>query len=123
MPCSRGCCASPAEHFRSVAVAPRAREVGSGHQRDAALAYDLAAYKAMRKQGLKPPRIDGSYDLARRATSEAEITLGQVISDRDARRKKKGARLMENMLEISGSMTGTIPDKGGKKKTPMRARR
>lgn len=124
--CARGCCKGPnaqANHYRSISAQPRAREVGGPRQRDEALAYDLSAYKAMRRQGLKPPKIDGAYDLARRATSEAEITLGQVIGDKDPARRRKGARLMENMLEVSAAMTEPLPAKGrGAKKIPMRAR-
>jgi hypothetical protein len=119
--CARGCCESQAAHYRSLSVAPRMLEVGRPHQRDAALEYDRVAYKALRRQGYQPPKIDGSYDLCRRATSEAEIRLGQVIDEKDARRKRKGTRLMENMLEISDhAMTGKIPEKGGKKKLRMR---
>lgn len=121
--CSRGCCDSQAEHYRSIAVAPKMNEVGRPKQTDAALGYDLAAYRAMRRQGLQPPRIDGSYDLARRATSEAEIRLGQVISDRDPARKRKGTKLMENSLEIADhGMTGRKPDLTGKR-VPMKVRR
>lgn len=84
----------------------------------------MAAYKALRGQGYQPPRLDGCYDLARRATSEAEIRLGQVIAEKDAKRKKKGARLMETMIEIGTTgMTGKIPEKGkGSKRRPMRPR-
>lgn len=83
------------------------------------------AYKALRKQGFKPPRIEGSYDLTRRATSEAEIRLGQVIGENDAALKRKGTKLMEGMLEISDhGMTGQKPEKGGgRKKLAMRAKR
>lgn len=120
MSCARGCCGSQAEHFRSVAVAPRFNEVGRPHQRDTALAYDLAAYKAMRQQGLQPPHVEGSYDLSRRATSEAEIRMGQVISDKDPARKRRGTRLMEATLEISDhAMVPGIPEKGvGNKRMP-----
>lgn len=124
MSCARGCCVTQAEHFRSVAVAPRAREVGSGHQRETALAYDMAAYKAMRRQGLQPPKVIGSYDLARRATSPAEIALGQVIAEKDAKRKKKGTVLMENMLDIAtNGMTGTMPDVDAGTKIPMKRKK
>ena len=121
MSCSRGCCPTQGEHFRSIHAAPKMREVGRPHQLEAALEYDRAAYRAMRRQGLQPPQMRGAYDLSRRATSEAEVRLGQVIDERDTKRKKKGTRLMENMLEISDHcMTGKIPAKGGKKRKAMR---
>lgn len=125
MSCKRGCCASQKEHFRSVAVAPRFNEVGRPEQRDVAMAYDMASYKAMRSQGLQPPHIAGCYDLARRATSEAEIRLGTVISDKDAAVKRKGAKLLENALEISDhGMIPKIPEKGrGAKRVPIKVRK
>ena len=88
MPCSRGCCPNQAEHFRGVQVqrpAAAERRIADG-----ALAADLVAYKALRQQGYQPPKIDGSYDLTRRAVTEAEIRLGQVISDPDPVRHRRG---------------------------------
>lgn len=125
MSCPRGCCETEAEHYRSVSVQPRGRGVGTPHQRDAALSVDMAAYRALRQQGYQPPKIAGSYDLTRRATSEAEIRLGQVIGEKDAGRKKKGTRLMEAMCDISDrGMTGKAPSKGGgKRRLPMSAKR
>ncbi len=92
---------------------------------DFALSADLAAYRALRRQGFQPPRVDGSYDLTRRATTEAEIRLGQVISDGDNARRRRGGRLMEAMVEIgTAGMTGQMPTKGeGKKRLPMREKR
>jgi hypothetical protein len=118
--CPCGECPSYNAHMRSLSVQrPAASE---RRRRDFALGADLAAYKALRRQGFQPPRIDGSYDLARRAVSEAEIRLGQVISDQGTK-KRRGAKLMEAMTEISDhGMTGAIPEKGGKKRMPMRAR-
>lgn len=121
MSCSRGCCTSQAEHYRSVHAAPKMREVGRGHQADTALEYDRAAYRAMKKQGLQPPQLRGAYDLSRRATSEAEIRLGQVIDEKDAVRKRKGTALMEATLEIADhGMSGVIPKRGGKKRKKMK---
>lgn len=123
MACSRGCCASPADHYRSLSVQRPA--ASARRRRDFALGADLVAYRALRRQGFQPPRIDGSYDLTRRATSEAEIRLGQVIDERDRKRKKKGAGLIEAMCEVNDhGMVGRIPEKGGRKKRlPMREKR
>lgn len=125
MPCSRGCCQSQAEHYRSVAVAPKMNEVGRPKQQDTALSYDLIAYKAMRRQGLQPPKIAGCYDLARRASSEAEIRLGQVIAERDPARKRRGTRLMEAALEINDhGMVPGHPEKGrGFKRRPIKVKK
>lgn len=124
MSCSRGCCSSQKMHFRSIHAAPKMREVGRGHQADTALEYDRAAYKAMKRQGLQPPQLRGAYDLARRATSEAEIKLGRVIKEKDPARKRKGTKLMENMLEIASTgMTGKRPDVDAGTKVPMRRKK
>lgn len=121
MSCSRGCCSSQAAHFKSVHAAPKMREVGRPHQLEVALEYDRAAYRAMRRQGLQPPQMRGAYDLSRRAISEAEIRLGQVIDEKDPARKRKGTRLMEATLEIADhGMTGEMPVKGGKKRKKMK---
>jgi hypothetical protein len=123
MTCVRGCCPTQAEHYRSLSVQKPA--AADRRRRDYALGADLVAYKALRRQGFQPPRIDGSYDLTRRATSEAEIRLGQVISDRDPALHRRGARLMEHMVEVSDhGMTGETPAKGGRRKRlPMRGKR
>lgn len=41
---------------------------------------DMPAYKAMRQQGLKVPRIDGAGDLQARANTELEVSYGKPIS-------------------------------------------
>lgn len=121
MSCTRGCCPSNAEHYRSLSVQRIA--AAERRRKDTALSYDMAAYKALRRQGYQPPRLEGSYDLCRRATSEAEIRLGQVISD-DGTKKRKGTGLMEAMTEISDKgMTGEVPEKGrGRKRMNMSPR-
>ena len=71
MSCLRGCCASQAEHFSSVAVATRA--LVAGNLADKKLELDLRSYKAMVDQGLEPKCMTGAYELERTATSAAEI--------------------------------------------------
>lgn len=99
-------------------------ETGRWKQRDAALEYDRAAYRALRRNGLQPPKLPGSYDLARRASSPAEIQLGQVIDEKDAARKRKGTRLMENIIELgTHGMTGKLPDVAAGTKVPMKRKK
>lgn len=119
--CPCGECESYAAHMRSINAAPRMGDVGRWRQRDVALEYDRVAYREMKRQGLQPPQLRGAYDLARRATSEAEIRLGQVVDERDAARKRKGTALMEATLEIADhGMTGKMPTKGGKKRKKIK---
>lgn len=82
MSCSRGCCASPAEHFRSVGMRgfPSDTEL-MARQWD----RDMPAYKRLRRQGLQPPGIDGCRQLEQVASMQQEITLGTAITDPDAR--------------------------------------
>lgn len=40
---------------------------------------DAAAYKAMRADGLQPPRVDGAYVMERSAKNEREISMGRPL--------------------------------------------
>jgi hypothetical protein len=71
MSCTRGCCATQAEHFRSVR--PAIKALVDGNRADQKLARDMKSYKAMIDQGLEPKCMTGAYDLERTATSAAEI--------------------------------------------------
>lgn len=109
MACTRGCCDTQRDHFRSLKLNPKLRGEGSNHHRDFQVSADRDAYKAMRRQGLQPRALTGAYDLQRRAASEAEIRLGTVVKD-DATGQKKGRRYLENMIEIADhGMTGELP--------------
>lgn len=68
--CARGCCASQAEHFRSVALT---RTLPDANRADRRLARDRDAYRALKDQGYQPARLDGAHDLAQTATTAAEI--------------------------------------------------
>lgn len=70
--CTRGCCPSPAAHFRSLRFLSQPT-VAFNH-REENLARDMDAYKRLLDSGLEPKGITGMYDLERDATSESEIT-------------------------------------------------
>jgi hypothetical protein len=77
--------------YRSVGyIGPRTRTTNT---KDAALAKDLAAYKAMRRQGFQPPHVGGSHDLARDATLAVEIEMGHVY------KTKQGKNLAEEGVD------------------------
>lgn len=42
-------------------------------------AKDMPAYKELRAQGLQPPRIDGSAELAARAETRFEVETGHIM--------------------------------------------
>ena len=71
MTCARGCCATQAEHFRSVALTSGA--LVEGNLADRRLERDMRAYKAMVDQGLEPKCMTGAYELERTARTAAEI--------------------------------------------------
>lgn len=73
MACSRGCCNSQAEHWRSVR--PAIRALIEGNRRDAKLARDLTAYRSMVDQGLEPRTTQGAWELQDRPRHEIEGTL------------------------------------------------
>lgn len=79
MPCSRGCCNSAAEHFRSVAVATKA--LVATNRADEKVSRDLQAYKSLVDQGYEPHKMTGAYELARDATSAAEIEGRHPVAD------------------------------------------
>ena len=47
---------------------------------DKALSKDLAAYKRLRKDGVQPPKIDGSATLEQRADTRTYVETGGLIS-------------------------------------------
>lgn len=94
MTCSRGCCATQLEHYRSVSISAAATPNRKGalpivrqEQMDKQLAKDLTAYRELRRQHVQPNQIDGAADLAQRAESKVEIEAGTVLSTK-AKRKQ-----------------------------------
>jgi len=73
--CSKGCCPSQAEHFRSVLINKPTPQA----QLESAFAKDREAYRRLRQNGLQPPRIDGCAVLEKHARTKAEIETGSVI--------------------------------------------
>jgi hypothetical protein len=86
--CGRGCCASFAEHVRSIAIAPSVynSNVSKQNAYDKSLSADRDAYKRMRDEGLRPAHLKGAATLENRASSEFEITSGRVQPEHIAKR-------------------------------------
>jgi hypothetical protein len=59
----------PTRHAASNAV----------EEREKRWAKDMPAYKALRAQGLQPPRIDGSAKLMAHAETRFEVESGQIL--------------------------------------------
>ena len=72
MACTRGCCATPQEHWRSVAVSAHATptrrpDVVRVDETEKQWDRDGESYRRLRKDGLQPNHIDGSADFERRS--------------------------------------------------------
>ena len=50
---------------------------------------DMAAYKRLCEEGLKPPAINGSANLETKAGTKHEINSGMLLKDNDRKRKEK----------------------------------
>lgn len=69
--CRRGCCPSPAEHYRSLRFLDHGQ--GSYHQRDQQLTKDRDAYRRLRNEGLQPKRVDGSHYVETMAKTPEQV--------------------------------------------------
>jgi hypothetical protein len=81
--CARGCCASPAEHYRSIRIAAAAtptRRASTVAQEatERQMVTDTAAYKRMRAEGLRPAVTKGAALLEAKATNRFEIESGRI---------------------------------------------
>ncbi len=76
MSCPRGCCPDYRTHVKGIQVGGFPTSITL---RDKKLDLDRDAYKAMRKQGLQPPAVKGSYVNQRSARNETEVTLGRPL--------------------------------------------
>lgn len=88
MACARGCCDTPADHFRSIGTAHRvAPEVNA---RDKILSEDMAAYKRLRKGGQVVAKMHGARNLERAAEIPQELKLGMILPQNVKNAIKRG---------------------------------
>lgn len=76
MSCPRGCCPDYRTHIQGVRIGGFPSE---NTVRERKLAADMRAYKNLRRDGLQPRQIDGSYVLERSARNEREVEMGRPI--------------------------------------------
>jgi len=72
--CSRGCCPSQRDHYRSLVFGTPPAESDKFHggytkHFDA----DMDAYNRLRKDGVQPPRVDGSANREKRAETREQV--------------------------------------------------
>jgi predicted RNase H-like nuclease len=83
MSCARGCCASQADHYRSVRLFGPSQRRTAARQEEA----DMHAYKRLVASGVQPKQIAGSAELERGASTAHEVENTNIITDPQLRRK------------------------------------
>lgn len=84
MACSRGCCDTQAEHYRSISMRPGPTVASLTERR---WGPDMDAYKRLRMNGLQPKQIDGSARIEAKADTTFEVASGRLIRDPSERRQ------------------------------------
>lgn len=118
MACTRGCCPTNREHWMSVGVAPSALPTRGGarvsdtNRRERELVGDLAAYKALRHDGLQPQGITGAKQLTNRAECEEHVETAQM-----ARTAAGDVVNTNGMLRVKASSFDKFTDDYGVKAT------
>lgn len=104
MACTRGCCATQAEHYRCIVFggAPTAETL-----RERALDKDLSAFKAAAQTGTRLRTFSGAAELTSRAQSPVEIERGHLI------RNPRLLREMESHAASAPPLTTTPTTEGG----------
>jgi hypothetical protein len=69
---------------QTISIAPHTHAIS---MKDRAWEKDMAAYARLRRDGLQPPGIDGSALLEQRATTDQEVTAGQVLTTKRQQRQ------------------------------------
>lgn len=65
--------------FGSSAMPTRHPTAAATEARERRWSKDMPAYKELRAQGLQPPHIDGSAELAAKAETRFEVESGKVL--------------------------------------------
>ena len=83
MSCSRGCCETQGEHYRSLVI------LGPSRLREAErqTGKDLDAYRRLVASGVQPKGIAGSAELERGAEAHHEVEHTNIITDRQVRNR------------------------------------
>lgn len=97
MPCSRGCCPSQRDHYRSVSFGTSA-EARRIDERERQWARDHAAYRRLRADGLQPKSLDGAAAVEARADLPVEVEMGKVAFT------SKGRASLRAGVELSGEL-------------------
>jgi hypothetical protein len=83
MSCARGCCATRAEHYKSVALFGPSQRRAAARREEA----DMHAYKRLVASGVQPKQIAGAAELERGANASHEVEHANIITDPQLRAK------------------------------------
>lgn len=101
--CARGCCASQAEHFRSIQMSGKPPSEQS--QMESRWEDDMPAYSRMRKNGLQPKSIDGCATLEKHASTKLEVQMGHLFDT-----PEKMAKAREGMQRATDMGLGIVTE-------------
>lgn len=76
MTCPRGCCPDYKTHIRGISIGNFPTDITYKERK---WDKDMRAYKNLRRDGLQPKQIDGSYVLERNATDTREVEMGRPL--------------------------------------------
>ena len=84
--------------FGSSAMPTRSPVATATEAREKRWSKDMPAYKELRAQGLQPPKIDGSAELAAKAETRFEVESGKIMPGQ--------AKKIESTVNAIESITG-----------------
>jgi hypothetical protein len=76
MSCVRGCCPDYKTHIQGIRIGGFPSPIT---EKERKWEKDMRAYKNLRRDGLQPKQIDGSYVIERSATDKREVEMGRPL--------------------------------------------
>ena len=76
MACVKGCCPDYKTHIRGIRIGGFPSPIT---EKERKWDKDMRAYKNLRRDGLQPKKIDGSYVVERTAKNEREVAMGRPL--------------------------------------------
>lgn len=78
MACPRGCCPDYKTHIKGISIGSFPTPIT---EKERKWDKDMRAYKNLRRDGLQPKQIDGSYVVERSARNEREVEMGRPMPE------------------------------------------
>lgn len=77
MSCPRGCCPDYRTHIRGISIGSFPTPVT---EKERKWEKDMRSYKSLRRDGLQPKQIDGSYVVEQNANHKREVEMGRPLT-------------------------------------------